>query len=756
MESLIRNLYYNKLSMKKLLTILLLLPLLIFAQVPQGVGYQGVATDAAGFELINQSISIRASILSNSATGTIEWQEIHNTSTDTFGLFNLTIGQGTTTGNGAQANFADISWGASTHFLRIEMDVNGGSNYSFMGTNQLMSVPYALYAENANINYDSISTLLSNDSTFITTVSGGIGGGCDFKYPDGLDGEYITESINPNDINQNNYIVPAGKTLYINTIWKSPAGNSINFTINGIELLSGSMNTDNGGSIISPFILNAGDVLEGTISFNGILITNSNITSITHSLSNLGQNTDYVVPSGKSLHITQVNSSLAVNGIGLILSSNDQGYYYNLSLANVISVAAGDIISGLQYNDAFNGYLADENYFSDCGGGGGSTSTVDSSYIDSLVQFYSSGGGGGCDLKFPEGVNGESITVALNTGTSYTVPSGKRLYITTKYGGNNTMNINGVDIQTYEGELHLPLVANSGDIISPTYSTININGILVNESSNLQAISTILYSGTSYTVPFGKRLYITAKYGGNNIMNINGIDIQTYESNFHLHIIANAGDIVAPTYSQININGYLVDDNYFADCGGASSSSTINSLNNYGFQNFISDSIFIVPSGVNTLYINLNSARGGDGQNTNVLQSNGGGSIQYNLYGCPGGNSLSVDLILNCNEGDSIAINFGSPGIQPQLQTVSNIYQSASSAGSDGGTLKLYINSLNILDISGGEGGAGITFNGMNFSCWNLPGNDGEIIYRSEYSTYPVFVISSKISALENVATIKY
>ena len=137
--------------MKKLLTLLLLLPLLIFAQVPQGVGYQGVATDALGTELVNQSISIRASILSGSATGNIEWQETHNTSTDTFGLFNLTIGQGTTTGNGSQTNFADISWGASTHFLKIEMDVNGGTNYSFMGTNQMMSVPYSLYAKNAKL-----------------------------------------------------------------------------------------------------------------------------------------------------------------------------------------------------------------------------------------------------------------------------------------------------------------------------------------------------------------------------------------------------------------------------------------------------------------------------------------------------------------------------------------------------------------------------------------------------------------------------
>ena len=64
--------------MKKLLTLLLLLPLLIFGQVPQGVGYQGVATDSVGIELVNQSISIRVSFLSSSVTVNIEWQETHS------------------------------------------------------------------------------------------------------------------------------------------------------------------------------------------------------------------------------------------------------------------------------------------------------------------------------------------------------------------------------------------------------------------------------------------------------------------------------------------------------------------------------------------------------------------------------------------------------------------------------------------------------------------------------------------------------
>ena len=104
--------------MKKLLFLFLFLPLLAFTQVPQGVAYQGVATDANGIELVNQSISIRASIVSASPTGTIEWQETHTTSTDTFGLFTLTIGQGTSTGNGAQSSFADITWEPTLTFLR--------------------------------------------------------------------------------------------------------------------------------------------------------------------------------------------------------------------------------------------------------------------------------------------------------------------------------------------------------------------------------------------------------------------------------------------------------------------------------------------------------------------------------------------------------------------------------------------------------------------------------------------------------------
>ena len=80
--------------MKRILLIIVsIISLNIIAQVPQGIGYQGVAADASGVELISQNISIRASVLSATATGNIEWEETHTITTDTFGLFSIIIGQ---------------------------------------------------------------------------------------------------------------------------------------------------------------------------------------------------------------------------------------------------------------------------------------------------------------------------------------------------------------------------------------------------------------------------------------------------------------------------------------------------------------------------------------------------------------------------------------------------------------------------------------------------------------------------------------
>ncbi|MBL4755420.1 MAG: tail fiber domain-containing protein, partial [Flavobacteriales bacterium] len=52
-------------------------------------------------------------------------------------------------GSPVSGNFTTIDWGADLHFLKVEMDETGGSNYQLMGTSQLLSVPYALFADSA-------------------------------------------------------------------------------------------------------------------------------------------------------------------------------------------------------------------------------------------------------------------------------------------------------------------------------------------------------------------------------------------------------------------------------------------------------------------------------------------------------------------------------------------------------------------------------------------------------------------------------
>ena len=129
--------------MKKLLYTftLCLLAIAAIAQSPHGINYQAVVRDASGNQLSNQAVSLRITILENNTTTV--YQETHAVTTNGFGLVNLVIGQG----SAIQGVFSSIGWSTGSYFVQLETDVTGGSNYLVMGSQQLMSVPYALYAE---------------------------------------------------------------------------------------------------------------------------------------------------------------------------------------------------------------------------------------------------------------------------------------------------------------------------------------------------------------------------------------------------------------------------------------------------------------------------------------------------------------------------------------------------------------------------------------------------------------------------------
>jgi hypothetical protein len=125
---------------------LLIICVLGYAQVPQGIPYQAVARNWQGQPLANTNVKVRFSVLDSTATGTAVYVESHSTTTSALGLFTANVGMGTA----STGTFSAINWGQNYKFLKVELDTTAtGNSYIDLGTQQMMSVPYALYAGKA-------------------------------------------------------------------------------------------------------------------------------------------------------------------------------------------------------------------------------------------------------------------------------------------------------------------------------------------------------------------------------------------------------------------------------------------------------------------------------------------------------------------------------------------------------------------------------------------------------------------------------
>lgn len=133
--------------MKILLTVLILsLAAAAYAQAPNKFNYQAIARNSQGRAVANAQIRVRINILDGSATAPSVYGETRTVTTNQLGLFTIAIGSSgavSTTGS-----FAGINWAGGNKFIKVEADPLGGNNFLSLGNNELLSVPYALYAVN--------------------------------------------------------------------------------------------------------------------------------------------------------------------------------------------------------------------------------------------------------------------------------------------------------------------------------------------------------------------------------------------------------------------------------------------------------------------------------------------------------------------------------------------------------------------------------------------------------------------------------
>jgi trimeric autotransporter adhesin len=117
-----------------------------YGQSPEKFNYQAVIRDASGNAIVGKTISLRLSILKGGVFGTYSYVETHKPQTSAHGVVNLVVGEGTV----STGTLVDVKWDEGPYFLKVELDVTGGTSFSEMGTTQLLSVPYALHSKTAS------------------------------------------------------------------------------------------------------------------------------------------------------------------------------------------------------------------------------------------------------------------------------------------------------------------------------------------------------------------------------------------------------------------------------------------------------------------------------------------------------------------------------------------------------------------------------------------------------------------------------
>ena len=301
-----------------LLLLILFMSLVSYSQTPQFFKYQAVVRDAAGLLAVNRIVSIRTSILAGSATGSSVYSETQTLSTNDYGVVSLNIGNGTL----VSGSFSTINWSLGNYFVKNELDITGGSTYVFMGTSQLVSVPYALYSEKSGNSISDHDTSATNEIQTLS-VSGNslsVSGGNTVSLPPDADS---------NPTNELQILSITGDSLHITN------GNSV--------YLSGAVDLDANPTNELQNLNLQNDTLSIS-SGNYVVFPNDSDTDSTNEIQSISINNDTIsLSNSNSIVIPQISIAGTANQINVsnVLSN------YTLSTPQDISTTSSPTFSGI-------------------------------------------------------------------------------------------------------------------------------------------------------------------------------------------------------------------------------------------------------------------------------------------------------------------------------------------------------------------------------------------------------------------------
>jgi hypothetical protein len=302
-------------------SIISIVSIIALAQAPQKISYQAVARQANGAVISNAPIGVKFIIYQGSVGGTISYEETHNANTNQLGLFTLFIGGGFP----SIGVFNTINWAIGPYFIETQIDPAGGTSYASIGTQQLMSVPYALFAERAGnssptptININSPNTI-ANPTTGIYNISvPSYSAGTGISISSGIITNTATSTTPTININTPNTISNPATGVYNISVPSYSAGT-------GISISSGVI-TNTASSITPTLVAGANMIVNPMIASNSYTVSAPNYSLSTPSntlllLSNGNNNSTAIIPtqllslSGSTLTAGPPTNSVNISSI---------------------------------------------------------------------------------------------------------------------------------------------------------------------------------------------------------------------------------------------------------------------------------------------------------------------------------------------------------------------------------------------------------------------------------------------------------